>query len=56
MQEEEKEFNIQDIILKRKEHSKKVDMKLITKAYEYAKKYHGNQCRRSRRALYNSSN
>ena len=44
---QEKEITIQDIIAKRKEHSRKVDNKLIMKAYEYAKNYHGDQCRRS---------
>lgn len=45
--QEEKEIKIQDIILKRKEHSRKVDTKLIMKAYDYAATHHGEQCRRS---------
>ena len=45
--QETKEITVQDIISKRKEHSKKVDSKLILKAYNYALKYHGNQCRKS---------
>ena len=51
----EKEITIQDIIAKRKEHSRKVDTKLILNAYQYAVSHHGDQCRRSRRAIYNSS-
>ena len=50
----EKEITIQDIIAKRKEHSRKVDNKLIMKAYNYALDHHGDQCRRSRRTIYNS--
>ena len=38
---------IQDVINKRKEHSKKVDTKLIMKAYNYANTNHGEQCRNS---------
>jgi len=45
--QEEKQIKIQDIILKRKEHSRKVDTKLIMKAYDYAETHHGDQCRRS---------
>ena len=44
---QEKEITIQDIIDKRKEHSRKVDTKLIVKAYEYASNLHGDQVRRS---------
>ena len=47
MQEANKEVTIQDIISKRKEHSRKVDSKLIMKAYEYAVNHHGDQCRKS---------
>ena len=32
----------------------KVDNKLIMKAYNYALDHHGDQCRRSRRTIYNS--
>ncbi len=42
-----KEITIQDIISKRKEHSRRVDTKLILKAYNYAFNHHENQCRRS---------
>ena len=45
--QEEKEIKIQDIISKRKEHARKVDTKLIMKAYNYANNHHGDQCRRS---------
>ncbi len=45
--QEGKQITQQDIINKRKEHTRKVDTKLITKAYQYAKNYHGGQCRRS---------
>ena len=44
---QEKEITIQDIISKRKEHSRKVDTKLIMKAFEYANLKHGNQVRHS---------
>ena len=45
--QEEKQITIQDVISKRKEHNRRVDTKLIIKAYEYAKAHHGDQCRRS---------
>lgn len=54
-EENNKEITIQDVISKRKEHARRVDTKLITKAYEYALSKHGNQCRRSRRTIYYSS-
>ena len=44
---QDKEVNIQDIIEKRKEHARKVDVKLIMKAYDYASKMHDGQVRRS---------
>lgn len=47
MQGEKQEVRIQDIISKRKEHSRRVDTKLIMKAYEYATNNHGDQCRQS---------
>ena len=52
--QEEKEITIQNVINKRKEHTRKIDVKLITKAYNYAIKNHGDQCRRSRRTLHHS--
>ena len=45
--QEEKEITIQDVISKRKEHTRKIDTKLIMKAYNYAYDHHGDQCRRS---------
>lgn len=45
--QEEKEITIQEVINKRREHARKVDTKLIMKAYHYAMKNHGDQCRRS---------
>lgn len=45
--QEEKEITIQDVIRKRKQHTRKVDTKLILKAYEYAYFQHGDQCRQS---------
>ena len=45
--QEAKEITIQDVINKRKEHTRKIDNKLIMKAYNYAKANHGEQCRRS---------
>ena len=44
---QDKEVSIQDIINKRKEHTRKVDTKLIMKAYDYACLKHGDQVRRS---------
>ncbi len=45
--QEAKEITIQDVINKRKEHTRKIDNRLIMKAYNYAKSHHGEQCRRS---------
>lgn len=45
--QEEKEITIEDVINKRKQHTKKVDIKLIRKAFDYANHHHGNQCRQS---------
>ena len=45
--QETKEITIQDVIQKRKTHSRRVDTKLIMKAYNFAKNEHGDQCRRS---------
>lgn len=42
-----KEITIQDIISKRKQHTRRVDNKLMIRAYHYAKNHHGDQCRRS---------
>ena len=47
MQENNKEITIQDVISKKKETTKRVDTKLIMKAYNYAVKHHGEQKRRS---------
>ena len=44
---DEKQITIQDIINKRKEHSRRVDTKLITKAYELASEKHKDQKRSS---------
>ena len=45
--QEEKEITIENVINKRKQHTKKVDIKLIRKAFDYANHHHGNQCRQS---------
>ena len=45
--QEEKDITIQDVIAKRKEHSRKVDNKLIMKAFNCANSQHKDQCRRS---------
>lgn len=45
--QETKEITVQDIISKRKEHSRKVDTKLILKSYNYAFSHHGDQLRKS---------
>lgn len=42
-----KEIEIVDIINKMKEKNFRANTKIIKKAFEYAKKYHGDQCRRS---------
>jgi len=47
LQENNKEITIQDVISKKKETSKRVDTKLIMKAYNYAVEHHGDQKRRS---------
>ena len=45
--QETKEITIQDIISKRKEHARRVDNKLILRAYNYALIHHGDQKRKS---------
>ena len=47
MQEENKKITIEDVISKKKEKTKRVDTKLIMRAYNYALGHHGDQCRRS---------
>ncbi len=47
LQEQKEEITIQDVIIKKKEKTKKVDSKLIMKAYEYAVQKHGDQRRKS---------
>ena len=44
---EVKEMTIKDIIAEMKKHNRKTDTKLITKAYNYAEKHHGDQKRKS---------
>ena len=44
---EVKEMTIEDVISTSKKNNRKSDSKLIKKAYEYAKKYHGDQLRKS---------
>ena len=46
--QEDKLVTIENIIKKRKMFSKKADIKLIKKAYDYAMSNHGEQCRLSR--------
>ena len=45
--QDNKEITIEDIISKQKENYPNANIQLITKAYEYAKKNHGEQCRKS---------
>ncbi|MBO6243558.1 MAG: hypothetical protein J6O41_03195 [Clostridia bacterium] len=52
--QEGKEITIQDIIAKRKEHSRRIDTKLIMKAYNYANEQHKDQVRQSRRTIYHT--
>jgi guanosine-3',5'-bis(diphosphate) 3'-pyrophosphohydrolase len=47
LKENSKEITIQDVISKKKETSRRVDTKLIMKAYNYAVEHHGDQKRRS---------
>ena len=47
MQEEKKEITIKDVINKRKEHSRRVDVKLIMRAYRLASEKHKGQKRSS---------
>lgn len=47
MNESDNEITIQDVINKKKEVSKKADVKLIKRAYEYAYSHHGDQKRHS---------
>lgn len=47
MQEDKKEITIQDVINKRKEHARRVDVKLIRKAYNLANEKHKDQKRGS---------
>ena len=47
MQEAKQEFTIDDIISKMKKNNKKTDVKLILRAYNFAKEKHGNQLRKS---------
>lgn len=44
---EQKNATIQDVISKRKQHSRRVDTKLIMRAYNYAVNLHGDQKRKS---------
>ena len=44
---ENNQITIQDVINKRKEKTRRADIKLISRAYEYAMKNHGNQLRKS---------
>ena len=47
MQEEKLEINIQDVITKAKEKNRRIDNKLIMKAYNIAAEHHNTQCRKS---------
>ncbi len=47
MGQEQAEITIQDVISTRKKHARKIDVKLIMKAFHYANSHHGEQCRRS---------
>lgn len=42
-----KEVTIEDIVSKIKQHNKRANVKIIRKAYEYARKNHGDQLRKS---------
>lgn len=42
-----KDVTIDDIIKKMKQNKRKTDIKIITRAYEYAKSHHGDQLRKS---------
>ena len=47
MQEAKVQYTIEDIVNKMKKNNKKTDIKLIMKAYNYAKENHGDQLRKS---------
>ena len=47
MQEAKVQYTIEDIVNKMKKNNKKSDIKLIMKAYNYAKENHGDQLRKS---------
>ena len=47
MEEKSKEITIQDVISKKRQMSRRVDTKLILKAYNFALNHHGNQLRKS---------
>ena len=47
MQEAKVQYSIEDIVNKMKKNNKKSDIKLIMKAYNYAKENHGDQLRKS---------
>lgn len=47
MQEAKVQYTIEDIVNKMKKNNKKSDIKLIMKAYNYAKEKHGDQLRKS---------
>ena len=47
MQEAKMEYTIEDIINKMRKNNKKSDVKLITRAYNFAKDHHGDQQRKS---------
>ena len=44
---EHSQITIQDVINKKKEKSRRLDTRLILRAYEYAVNKHGNQLRKS---------
>lgn len=52
--QEEKELTLKDLILKKRETSKKVDTKLIIKTYNYARRTLGDTKRKNRRKIYSA--
>ena len=44
---ERNDIKIRDVLSKRKQHTRRMDSKLILKSYDYARKHHGDQVRKS---------
>lgn len=45
--QERNDLKIRDVLSKRRQHTRRMDSKLILRAYDYARKHHGDQVRKS---------